>query len=77
MEIEKLKHVVKELLTPEEYKTYIQALMTHEKVMAQSGINTSEGPVDVEKIPQKLKNEYKQAVDFLEYVNRKQHETKQ
>lgn len=62
----------KEVLSPEEYEKYIEALMTHEKVMAKSGINPSEGPLDVNKIPKELQDDYKNALDFIDYVTLKQ-----
>ncbi|HHY73634.1 MAG TPA: DUF3600 domain-containing protein [Bacillus bacterium] len=36
----------KDVLTSEEYISYIEALMTYEKVLVQSGINPSEGPIN-------------------------------
>ncbi|GMB10144.1 uncharacterized protein DUF3600 [Thermolongibacillus altinsuensis] len=60
----------KEVLTPEEYETYIEALMTYEKVLVQSGINPSSGPIDVEMIPPNLQEEFLKAREFIEYVDK-------
>lgn len=64
--------ISKEVLTPVEYITYIEALMTYEKVMAQSGINPSEGPIEMEMLPSHLQSEFIEADDFLKYVDEKQ-----
>lgn len=61
-----------EVLSPEEYMKYIEALMVYEKVMAQSGINPSEGPVEVEMIPTNLQKEFQEANSFIHYVDEKQ-----
>ncbi|MFJ8258493.1 DUF3600 domain-containing protein [Peribacillus asahii] len=62
----------KEILTPEEYERYVEELMTYEKVLAQSGIDTSKGPIEVEQLPKELQGEFQQAKNFLEYVTNKQ-----
>lgn len=60
------------VLSPEEYMKYIEALMVYEKVLAQSGINPSEGPVEVEMIPTNLRKEFQEASSFINYVDDKQ-----
>jgi Domain of unknown function (DUF3600) len=61
-----------EVLSPEEYNQYIAALMTYETILAQSGINPSEGPVEVETLPSNLHTEFLKAQDFIRYVDEKQ-----
>ncbi|MFT9850120.1 DUF3600 domain-containing protein [Aneurinibacillus sp. REN35] len=61
----------RDVLTAQEYERYIDALMTHEKVMAQSGIDPSAGPIEIEKLPEVLQQEYQAAVDVMEYVSKK------
>ncbi|MGG3799586.1 DUF3600 domain-containing protein [Metabacillus fastidiosus] len=67
----------KEILTPGEYEQYIEALMTYEKVLAQENIDTSKGPVEAEKLPKELKEEFQQAKNFLDYVSEKQQAIKE
>ncbi|MGC8229484.1 DUF3600 domain-containing protein [Pseudobacillus badius] len=62
----------KEILTDEEFDQYIAAQMTYEKALAQSGTDTSEGPIEEEKLPEPLRTEFQQARDFLDYVQSKQ-----
>lgn len=62
----------KDVLTTDEYVQYIEALMTYEKVLVQSGINPSEGPVEAEMIPQPLKAKFLEANKFMSYVDEKQ-----
>lgn len=59
----------KKVLTDSEYEEYIRALMTHEQIMAQSGITNS---TDIDKIPIQLQEEFTEAQEFLMYVNDKQ-----
>lgn len=66
------QEISKEVLTPEEYITYIEALMTYERVMAQSGINPSDGPIEVEMLPSHLQSVFIEADDFIKYVVEKQ-----
>ncbi|WP_121614203.1 DUF3600 domain-containing protein [Mesobacillus foraminis] len=61
-----------EVLSPEEYNNYIEALMTYETILAQGGINPSEGPVEVETLPSNLQTEFLKAQDFIRYVDEKQ-----
>ncbi|MBN6188855.1 DUF3600 domain-containing protein [Aneurinibacillus sp. BA2021] len=62
----------RDVLTAQEYERYVDALMTHEKVMAQSGIDPSAGSVEAEQLPAALQQEYQTAVQFLQYVSQKQ-----
>jgi hypothetical protein len=67
----------KEILTPSEYEQYIEASMAYEKVLAQGEIDTSKGPVEVERLPKELQGEFQQAKDFLDYVSNKQQAIKE
>lgn len=60
----------KEILTSEEYDTYIEVLMTFEKIVVQSGLNPSER-VKIEDVPIELQEQFQEARDFIEYVNNK------
>jgi hypothetical protein len=60
----------KELLTPQEYKKYIESQMTYEKILVQCGINPKN--VDIKDIPPNLQADYQKALEFMEYVNDKQ-----
>ncbi|KAB2334880.1 DUF3600 domain-containing protein [Cytobacillus depressus] len=62
----------KEILAAEEYNKYIDALMTYEKVLAQSGVNPSDGPVEMDMILPDLQSEFEGAKDFINYVNEMQ-----
>jgi hypothetical protein len=61
----------KDLLSPLEYKEYIEAQMTYEKIRVQSGINPKniDGKED---IPPNLQDEYQKAKDIMDYVNNMQ-----
>ncbi|MDF2606854.1 MAG: ECF-type sigma factor negative effector [Bacillales bacterium] len=61
----------KELLSDKEYTKYIHSLMTHEEVLAKSGINPDHY-VELKEIPPNLQAEFKEARDFIKYVNDKQ-----
>lgn len=56
----------KEILTPEEYEQYIQALLTFETVMAQLGVSS---PPKVEMVPADAQEEFLKARAVLDYVN--------
>ncbi|MDM5292737.1 DUF3600 domain-containing protein [Peribacillus simplex] len=58
------------LLTAEEYETYIEALMTYEKIAVQSG--SENGSVNVDDLPANLQAEFQDARDFMDYVNEMQ-----
>lgn len=60
----------KEVLNPEEYELYIEALMTYEKIVVQSGINPSEG-VNMEDIRPDLQETFASVQNTLQEVNRK------
>ncbi|MBM6618173.1 DUF3600 domain-containing protein [Bacillus sp. RD4P76] len=60
----------KEVLTSEEYDTYIEALMTFEKIVVQSGLNPSER-IKIEDVSIELQEPFQKARDFMEYVNNK------
>ncbi|AZV43884.1 DUF3600 domain-containing protein [Peribacillus asahii] len=66
-----------EILDSREYELYIEALMTYEKVLAQGKVDTSKGPVEVEKLPKELQGEFQKAKDFIEYVSNKQQTIKE
>ncbi|MDX8046826.1 DUF3600 domain-containing protein [Gracilibacillus sp. S3-1-1] len=57
------------VLTNSEYEEYISALMTHEQIMAQSGITNSS---EMDKVPEQLQEEFTKAKNILMYVNDKQ-----
>lgn len=59
----------KEVLNATEYVEYIDAIMTYEQIMAQSGIKESD---EIDKIPANLQGEFAKAKAFLMYVNDKQ-----
>ena len=59
----------KEVLTASEYEEYIEATMTYEQIMAQVGIKE---PVEIDKIPSDLQEDYLKASDVLSQVNEKQ-----
>ncbi|MFP3511217.1 DUF3600 domain-containing protein [Peribacillus sp. SIMBA_075] len=59
-----------ELLTAGEYETYIEALMTYEKISVQSG--SENGSVNVDDLPANLQAEFQEARDFMDYVNEMQ-----
>ncbi|MEE1130963.1 MAG: DUF3600 domain-containing protein [Caryophanon sp.] len=59
----------KDVLTPNEYTRYIDALMTYETVMAQMG--TSSAPV-LEDVPTAWQDDFAQAQNYLDYVNNQQ-----
>ncbi|WP_242225198.1 DUF3600 domain-containing protein [Bacillus cereus group sp. BfR-BA-01380] len=58
----------KEVLTPEEYKQYVHALMTYEKI--QSKMKSSEG-ITIDKVPEEYKAAFQEADNFMNYVNEK------
>ncbi|NRD76812.1 DUF3600 domain-containing protein [Bacillus sp. BRMEA1] len=61
----------KDVLTAQEYKEYIEAQMTYEKLRSQSGINPKkiQGKED---LPPNVQDEYQKAINFIRYVNNKQ-----
>lgn len=58
-----------EVLSATEYENYIDALMTYEQIMAQSGMKNSE---EIDKIPINLRGEFAKTEAFIVYVNDKQ-----
>lgn len=60
-----------ELLSSEEYETYIEALMTYEKITVQSGTD-AEVPDDADSLPPPLQADFQEALDIMDYVNEKQ-----
>ncbi|MEL3973335.1 DUF3600 domain-containing protein [Rossellomorea oryzaecorticis] len=58
----------KEVLSPEEYEEYIEAMMTYEQIMVQSGIKD---PSQVDEIPVHLQGEFVQARNLLWEVDEK------
>ncbi len=61
----------KEVITTEEYEQYIQALMTYETIMAQTGVSSAP---DIEIIPEDSQAEFLEAQEYLRFVNEKQME---
>ncbi|BCB02705.1 DUF3600 domain-containing protein [Bacillus sp. KH172YL63] len=61
----------KEVLTAEEYSTYIDALMLYETILSQNEIDTSNG-VNVEELPEGSQEIFLEVRNYLEYVNDKQ-----
>lgn len=59
----------KDLLTPKDYRKYIEALMTYEEVLVKSGINPKNIGDKKEVIPPNLQDEYQKARDYMEYVD--------
>ncbi|OAT80033.1 anti-sigma factor [Bacillus sp. MKU004] len=59
----------KEVLSPDEYEEYIDALMMYEQIMVQTG---TKDPDQVEKIPGHLQEEFEKARNLLWEVNEKQ-----
>jgi hypothetical protein len=59
----------REVLSTDEYKEYIHAIMVYEQIMAQSGMKESD---EVDKIPSDLKEDYLNARNILRQVNEKQ-----
>ncbi|MNN44981.1 hypothetical protein D3C76_1393420 [compost metagenome] len=55
----------KEVLTSEEYEQYINALITYEQILVESGN-------DLKNTPSDLQDELSEARDVLHYVNEKQ-----
>lgn len=66
----------KGLLTSVEYKHYIDSLMTHEEILAKSGINPDHY-VKLNEIPADLQAEFQEAREFMEYVNKLQTDYKE
>ncbi|KSU61803.1 anti-sigma factor [[Bacillus] enclensis] len=58
----------KEVLSPEQYEEYIDALMMYEQIMVQSGIKNA---AQVEQVPARLQNEFIKARNLLWEVNEK------
>ena len=61
----------KDLLSSEEYESYIEALMTYEKITVQSGTD-ADVPNDAESLPPALQADFQEALDTMDYVNEKQ-----
>ncbi|MFJ7847949.1 DUF3600 domain-containing protein [Peribacillus sp. NPDC097206] len=60
-----------ELLSSEEYETYIEALMTYEKITVKSETD-ADVPTNAESLPSTLQADFQEALDFMDYVNEKQ-----
>ncbi|MGG2065922.1 DUF3600 domain-containing protein [Bacillus sp. S14(2024)] len=58
----------KEVLTSDEYKQYIHALMTYEKILVKS---KSSGSEKIQQVPEEYKAEFQRAQSFMDYVNEK------
>lgn len=61
----------KDLLTVEEYNRYIDSLMTHQEIMAKSGVNPDHY-VKIDEVSPSLQKEFQEVRDFINYVNEKQ-----
>ncbi|MDV2684075.1 DUF3600 domain-containing protein [Alkalihalophilus lindianensis] len=62
----------KDVLSEAEYRDYVDALMSYEKILVQSGIDPSKGfSVETEVLPH-LQAEFYEARTVLDYVNEKQ-----
>lgn len=61
----------KDLLTTEEYNDYIDSLMTHQEIMAKSGVNPDHY-VKIKEVSPSLQTEFQEARNFINYVNEKQ-----
>ena len=64
----------KEVLTTIQYEQYIDALMTYEKIVVQSKLNPSEGPIEVEMVLPHLQEEFLEVQSFISYVDERQRE---
>jgi hypothetical protein len=60
----------KEILSAEEYNLYIDALMTHEKVLVKSGINPSKS-YQIDQIHSDMQKEFLLAKEMIEDVDKK------
>ncbi|HDR4761956.1 TPA: DUF3600 domain-containing protein [Bacillus thuringiensis] len=58
----------KEVLTPEEYEQYMEALMSYQTVLVKT---KSSGGITVEEVPEAYKERFIKAAQFMEYVNEK------
>ncbi|MGG2015476.1 DUF3600 domain-containing protein [Bacillus sp. S10(2024)] len=58
----------KEVLTSEEFKQYIHAQMTYEKIQAK--MKSSE-PITIDEVPEEYKAEFQEADHFMNYVSEK------
>lgn len=58
----------KEVLTPEEYEQYMEALMLHQTVLVKT---KSSGGITVEEVPEAYKERFIKAEQFMEYVDEK------
>lgn len=58
----------KEVLTPEEYDQYMEALMAYQTVLVKV---KSSGGIPVEEVPEAYKEKFIKAEQFMEYVNEK------
>ncbi|MBL0386763.1 DUF3600 domain-containing protein [Tumebacillus sp. ITR2] len=71
---DKLNHnkSTRDVLTAEEYDQYLEAQLTYQTVMARTGVEYDR-EIDVEKLPDDLKDRYVSANDLIESVNEKIH----
>lgn len=67
----------KELLSSYEYKLFIDALMTYETILAKAEIDTSKGPVEIEKLPVEYQEQFKLTQEFIHSVYQLQEEQRQ
>ncbi|PEF90612.1 DUF3600 domain-containing protein [Bacillus cereus] len=58
----------KEVLTPEEYEQYMEALMSYQTVLVKT---KSSGGITIEEVPEAYKERFIKAERFMEYVNEK------
>ncbi len=67
---DKLNHIKssQNVLTPNEFDSYIEAQMTVSTVMAKAHVDANKGRVDVNALPQDLRTEYQQAESVIAQV---------
>ena len=58
----------KEVLTPEEYEQYMEALMSYQTVLVKT---KSSGGITIEEVPEAYKERFIKAEQFMEYINEK------
>ena len=59
----------KEVLTPEEYEQYMEALMSYQTVL----VKRNRVGITIEEVPEAYKERFIKAEQFMEYVNEKVH----
>lgn len=62
----------RDILTSQEYESFINALMTYETIKAKTGLTENEGPIEPEVLPSELRSEFIQARKILNDVYQRQ-----